>query len=317
MLIVTIKGLVYNDYMNNLKLYSRFLMLNPAQIVQLNQLGVEVSKTLEPDVNAIFTDQFFIETNIDQLPSLKYLQVATSGLDQINLNHPKLANTVVSGSRGVFNKPMAEYVLGHVLSIYHNHRFFTQTQKDQQWRPSRHSEELNGKKMAIIGLGQIGLQIAKTFSFFGVKVDAFNRSDVDSIYIQQRYPLTELKDRLSQYDIVVVSLALNQDTLMMINRDVLAQLHAKAIFVNIGRSELLDEVAMIDLLKDKKIRYAVLDTFSKEPLPKDHPFWTLDNVIVTPHISFTSIQNLDRMFQALLTNLQLYLQKEPLINQFK
>ena len=317
MLIVTIKGLVYNDYMNNLKLYSRFLMLNPAQIVQLNQLGVEVSKTLEPDVNAIFTDQFFIETNIDQLPSLKYLQVATSGLDQINLNHPKLANTVVSGSRGVFNKPMAEYVLGHVLSIYHNHRFFTQTQKDQQWRPSRHSEELNGKKMAIIGLGQIGLQLAKTFSFFGVKVDAFNRSDVDSIYIQQRYPLTELKDRLSQYDIVVVSLALNQDTLMMINRDVLAQLHAKAIFVNIGRSELLDEVAMIDLLKDKKIRYAVLDTFSKEPLPKDHPFWTLDNVIVTPHISFTSIQNLDRMFQALLTNLQLYLQKEPLINQFK
>jgi phosphoglycerate dehydrogenase-like enzyme len=103
----------------------------------------------------------------------------------------------------------------------------------------------------------------------------------------------------------------------MINRDLLLQVNAKAIFVNIGRSELLDEVALMDVLKDKKIRYAVLDTFSKEPLPKDHPFWALDNVIVTPHISFTSIQNLDRMFQALLTNLQLYLQKEPLINQFK
>ena len=292
-------------------------MLNANQIAQLNHLGIEVSKTLEPDVNAMFSDQFFIETNVEQLPSLQYLQVATSGLDQINLNHPKLANAVVSGSRGVFNKPMAEYVLGHVLSIYHNHRFFAQTQKDQQWRPSRHSEELNGKTMAIIGLGQIGLQIAKTFSFFGVKVDGFNRSDVDSIYIQQRYPLNELKSRLSQYDIVVVSLALNQDTRMMINRDIMAQLNPKAIFVNIGRSELLDELAIIDLLKDKKIRYAVLDTFSKEPLPKDHPFWVFDNVIVTPHISFTSIQNLDRMFQALLTNLQLYLQKERLINQFK
>jgi phosphoglycerate dehydrogenase-like enzyme len=292
-------------------------MLNPSQIAQLNQLGVDVSKTLEPDVNAMFSDQFFIESNIEQLPNLQYLQVATSGLDQINLNHPKLANTVVSGSRGVFNKPMAEYVLGHVLSIYHNHRFFTQTQKDQQWRPSRHSEELNGKKMAIIGLGQIGLQIAKTFSFFGVKVDGFNRSDVDSIYIQQRHPLTELNERLSAYDIVVVSLALNQDTVTMINRDRLFKLNAKAIFVNIGRSELLDEVALMDVLKDRKIRYAVLDTFSKEPLPKDHPFWTLDNVIVTPHISFTSIQNLDRMFQALYNNLQLYLQNERLINQFK
>jgi phosphoglycerate dehydrogenase-like enzyme len=116
---------------------------------------------------------------------------------------------------------------------------------------------------------------------------------------------------------VVVSLALNQDTISMINRDLLFKLNAKAIFVNIGRSELLDEVALIDLLKDKKIRYAVLDTFSKEPLPKDHPFWSLDNVVVTPHISFTSIQNLDRMFQALYNNLQLYLQNERLINQFK
>jgi phosphoglycerate dehydrogenase-like enzyme len=303
--------------MKNLKLFSRFLMLNPTQIAHLNQLGVEVSKTLEPDVNAIFSDQFFIESNIEQLPPLQYLQVATSGLDQINLSHPKLTNTVVSGSRGVFNKPMAEYVLGHVLSIYHHHRFFAQTQKDQQWRPSRHSEELNGKKMAIIGLGQIGLQLAKTFSFFGVKVDGFNRNVVDSIYIQQRYPLSELKDRLSDYDIVVVSLALNQETKSIINRDLLFKLNAKAIFVNIGRSELLDEVALIDLLKDKKIRFAVLDTFSKEPLPKDHPFWGLDNVVVTPHISFTSIQNLDRMFQALYNNLQLYLQNERLINQFK
>ncbi len=304
-------------FMNKLKLYSRFLLLSPSQVLQLNQLGVEVSKTIEPDVNAIFSDQFFIETNIDQIPSLQYLQVATSGLDQINLNHPKLANAVVSGSRGVFNKPMAEYVLGHVLSVYHNHRFFSQTQKDQQWRPSRHSEELNGKKMAIIGLGQIGLQIAKTFSFFGVKVDGFNRSDVESIYIQQRYPLRELKERLSQYDIVVLALALNQDTLMIINRDILSQLHSKAIFINIGRSELLDETALLDLLKDKKIRHAVLDTFSKEPLPKDHPFWGLENLTITPHISFTSIQNLERMFDALYNNLQLYLQNEKLINQFK
>jgi phosphoglycerate dehydrogenase-like enzyme len=303
--------------MKNLKLFSRFLMLNPNQIAQLNQLGIEVSKTLEPDVNAIFSDQFFIEANVEQLPSLQYLQVATSGLDQINLNHPNLANAVVSGSRGVFNKPMAEYVLSHVLSVYQNHRFFSQTQKDQQWRPSRHNEELQGKKMAVIGLGQIGLQLAKTFSFFGVKVDGFNRREVDSIYLQQRYPLSQLEEKIPEYDIVVVSLALNSETIAMINRNLLFKLNPKAIFVNVGRSELLDEASLIDLLKEKKIRFAILDTFSKEPLPKDHPLWSLDNVSVTPHISFTSIQNLERMFQALYTNLQLYLQNERLINQFK
>jgi phosphoglycerate dehydrogenase-like enzyme len=212
---------------------------------------------------------------------------------------------------------MAEYVLSHVLSVYQNHRFFLQTQKDQQWRPSRHNEELSRKRVAIIGLGQIGKQIAKTFAFFGAKVDGFNRSNVDSIYIQQRYPLTELAEKISDYEVVIVSLALNPETKGMISSSLLQKLNPKAIFVNIGRSELIDEAALVDILQQKKIRHAVLDTFLKEPLPKDHPLWALENVTITPHISFTSIQNLERMFQALYANLQLYLQNERLINQFK
>ncbi|MFZ9704378.1 MAG: NAD(P)-dependent oxidoreductase, partial [Bacilli bacterium] len=103
----------------------------------------------------------------------------------------------------------------------------------------------------------------------------------------------------------------------IISDALLRKLHPKAIFVNVGRSELLVEATLIELLQQKKIRYAVLDTFSKEPLPKEHPFWTLENLTMTPHISFTSIQNLERMFQSLYTNLQLYLQNERLINQFK
>ncbi len=308
---------IYNDDMKTLKLYVRFLMLNPSQLALLTNLGVTVTKTLDADVNAIFSDQFFIEANINTLPVLDYLQVATSGLDQIPLSHPKLAHAVVSGSRGVFNKPMAEYVLSHVLSVYQNHRFFTQTQKEQQWRPSRHNEELAGKRVAILGMGQIGKQIAKTFSFFGAKVDAFNRSEVDSMYVNQVYRLDEMKANLANYEIVVASLALNEQTKGILSADVLQSLSPKAIFVNVGRSELLDEGSLVSLLQEKKIRHAVLDTFSKEPLPKDHPYWALENVTLTPHISFTSVQNLERMFQSLYANLQLYLQNERLINQFK
>ena len=308
---------IYNDDMKPLKLYVRFLMLNPSQLGLLTNLGVTVTKTLDADVNAIFSDQFFIEANINTLPVLDYLQVATSGLDQIPLSHPKLAQAAVSGSRGVFNKPMAEYVLSHVLSVYQNHRFFAQTQKEQQWRPSRHNEELAGKRVAILGMGQIGKQIAKTFSFFGAKVDAFNRSEVDSMYVHQVYRLEDMKANLANYEIVVASLALNEQTKGILSADVLQSLSPKAIFVNVGRSELLDEGALVSLLQEKKIRHAVLDTFSKEPLPKDHPYWALENVTLTPHISFTSVQNLERMFQSLYANLQLYLQNERLINQFK
>jgi phosphoglycerate dehydrogenase-like enzyme len=137
------------------------------------------------------------------------------------------------------------------------------------------------------------------------------------MYIQQRYPLTELSEKISDYEIVIVSLALNPETKGMISSTLLQKLNPKAIFVNIGRSELIDEAALVDILQQKKIRHAVLDTFLKEPLPKDHPLWALENVTITPHISFTSIQNLDRMFQALYANLQLYIQNERLINQFK
>jgi phosphoglycerate dehydrogenase-like enzyme len=303
--------------MKKIKLFLRFLTLNNDQLQQLETLGIEVSKTLDLDVNAVFSDQFYIESNIDRLPKLNYLQLATSGYDLVPLDHPNLKDAVVSGSRGVFNQPMAAYVLGHVLSIYQHHAFYRQTQKELQWRPSRHQEELNGKKVAIIGLGQIGQQIAKTFSFFGAKVDGFNRRKIDSIYVQNVYALDTLLDRISTYDIVIVSLALNQDTKGIINASVLNQLATQTIFVNVGRAELIDEALLVELLKAKKIRHAVLDTFSKEPLPKDHPLWTLENVTLTPHISFTSSQNLERMYQALYTNLQLFIQGEKLINQFK
>jgi phosphoglycerate dehydrogenase-like enzyme len=303
--------------MKKLKLFVRFLLLSPQQLESLQALGVEVTKSLDPDVNAIFSDQFFVEANLDRFPKIQYMQLATSGLDLVPIDHPNLNEAVVSGSRGIFNQPMASYVLAHVLSIYQHHRFFAQTQKDQQWRPSRHQEELTDKKVAVIGLGQIGNQIAKTFSFFGAKVDAFNRSDVDSIYIQNRFPLEGLGEKLGHYDIVVVSLALTPETKGILNASILGSLSPQSIFVNVGRAELIDEHALVSLLQNKKIKHAILDTFAKEPLPKDHPLWTLDNVTITPHISFTSPKNLERMYQALYTNLQLYLQGERLINHFK
>ena len=300
-----------------LKMYVRFLTLTLDQVNLLQTYQVTVTKTLEPDVNAMFSDQYFIEKNIDTLPPLHYLQIATSGIDSIALNHPALKDAVVSGSRGVFNQPMAQYVLGHVLSIYQHHRFFTQTQKDQQWRPSRHQEELQGKKVAVIGVGQLGLAMAKTFAFFGAKVHGFNRSIKDSIYLEQCFALTELEHRLQYYDVVVVTLALNSQTKGLISRVLIDKLNPQAIFINVSRDGVLDEEALVSALQQKKIRHAILDTFSQEPLPKTSPLWALDNVTLTPHISYTSVENLKRMFEALLTNIQLYRQNESLINQVK
>jgi phosphoglycerate dehydrogenase-like enzyme len=302
--------------MQELLLYSRFLTLNPEQIEQLKSLNVTVSKTLTPEVNAIFSDQFFIEQNINSLPKLKYLQVATSGTDLIDLSHPHLKGVTVSGSRGVFNASMSEYVLGQLIRFYRHFGFYQTTQTAQQWRPSRHGEELGDKKVAIIGLGQIGLSVAKTLSFMGCKVDAFNRRKKESVYVQNVYPLSSLETQLSQYDIVIVSIALTQDTRGLLSAKVLETLSPKTVFINIARAEVLDQETLVRLLQEKKIRHAILDTFTIEPLPKEHPLWVLENVSLTPHISFTSPKNLVRMFEALKTNLTLFQQGERLINQW-
>ena len=300
-----------------LTLFTRFLTLKPEQIDILKPLNVTVSKTLTPEVNAIFSDQFFIEQKIEELPNLVYLQVATSGTDLIDLTHPKLKGVTISGSRGVFNASMSEYVLGQLISVYRHFSFYQTAQLNQQWRPSRHGEELTGKRVAIIGTGQIGLAVAKTLSVMGCSVDSFSRRKKESVYLKNTYGLTDLATELHTYDIVIVSIALTPETKGLLTKEILTTLNEHAVFVNIARSEVYDEAALIDLLKDKKIRHAILDTFHQEPLPKDHPLWTLERVTITPHISFTSPKNLDRMFDALLTNLTLFQQGERLINQVR
>jgi phosphoglycerate dehydrogenase-like enzyme len=301
----------------DLHMFMRFLTLTLEQTTILKDLGVTITKTLDPQVNAIFSDQFFLESNLDKLPPLNYVQVATSGVDQIDLTHPVFKEAVVSGSRGVFNRPMTEYVISHLLSIYQNHRFFNQTKADKQWRPSRHGEELGQKKVAIIGLGQIGMQLAKVLSTFGCHVDGFNRRKKESPYLQQVNTLEYLATKIGDYEVVIVAIALNAQTKGIINKNVMESLHEKAIFVNVSRAEIIDETALVVQLQNKKIRHAILDTFSVEPLAKEHPLWELDNVSMTPHISFTSPVNLNRMFEALVTNLQLYRDESRLINQVK
>jgi phosphoglycerate dehydrogenase-like enzyme len=300
-----------------LNLYVRFLSLKPEQITALESLGITVQKKLDETTNALFSDQFYVEQNLASLPNLKYLQLGISGADQVPLNHPKLVNTTICGSRGVFNIPMGEYALAHLLSVYQNHRFFDQTQKDAQWRPSRHSEELAGKKVAIIGLGQIGMHLAKVFSTMGCHVMGFNRSKKESIYLKEIYPLQQLKDHVSQADVVIVALALNASTQAMLNEDILRVLGKQTVLINLARAEVIEETAFLSMMKEGRIRHAVMDTYWKEPLPKESELWALKNVTITPHISYTSIKNLDRMFDALYKNLSLYLEGLPLINPLK
>jgi phosphoglycerate dehydrogenase-like enzyme len=115
----------------------------------------------------------------------------------------------------------------------------------------------------------------------------------------------------------VITLALNDATQGLMNETVIRVLNKNAVLINISRAEIIDEASFLSMMKEGRIRHAVLDTFWKEPVPKESELWSIKNLTMTPHISYTSIRNLDRMFDALYKNLSLYLDGLPLINQLK
>jgi phosphoglycerate dehydrogenase-like enzyme len=117
--------------------------------------------------------------------------------------------------------------------------------------------------------------------------------------------------------VVIVALALNASTQAMLNEDILRVLGKQTVLINLARAEVIEETAFLSMMKEGRIRHAVMDTYWKEPLPKESELWALKNVTITPHISYTSIKNLDRMFDALYKNLSLYLEGLPLINPLK
>jgi phosphoglycerate dehydrogenase-like enzyme len=157
--------------------------------------------------------------------------------------------------------------------------------------------------------------VARLAKAFGMRTVGFRRTeapppaDVDEVHGPGR--LAELAGRA---DAMVVSLPLTEATAGMIDRATIEALPPTCIFVNVGRGGVVDEPALIEALRERRIAGAVLDVFATEPLPPDSPLWTLDNVVVTPHAVALSDRENERIVQLFVANLRRYLAGEPLVN---
>lgn len=248
--------------------------------------------------------------------NLKWLQLPSAGADgYTNKNSYYNKGIVLTNSSGVFGLPIAEHIFAMILSFNRNLQEYAYYKSEKKWSSVSVTRDFYGSTMGIIGLGDIGTEVAKRAKAWGANVLAVKRTIADvPEYVDKMYGLEEIDEVLTRSDYIVLALPNTPKTKGIISEEKLKKMKPDAFLVNIGRGALIDQEALIRALKEKWIGGAGLDVTTPEPLPSDNPLWELPNVILTPHTSGSSPSNIIRRFDIFNQNLKLFLDKKTLKN---
>lgn len=255
-------------------------------------------------VEGVIANGLFLYHPIESFTSLRYVQLTSAGFDRMPMDYAAEKGITVHNARGVYSIPMAEFALSSVLAVYKQTDHFRAAQDARRWDKHRGLRELFGKRVCIVGCGNVGTEVAKRFGAMGceiVGVDAYLREDE---HYTVMLPVAALDTALMTADIVVLTLPLAPETHHLMGREQLALLPEGCVLVNIARGGVMDTEALTETLAARKDLTAVLDVFEEEPLAEDSPLWELDNAVLTPHNSFVGEGNARRLWQVILTNLQ-------------
>ena len=254
----------------------------------------------------------FMRVSLDAT-NLRWLHSMSAGVDNPVFGMFLQRGVRVTTSSGASAEPIAGTVMMYLLALSRDLPQLTRAQAAHEWQPSSY-RELAGRSIAVIGYGPIGEHVVRMADAFGMHPVIVRRAARGNEPAPVR-TLAELDDVVASVDVVVVALPLADETRGLISRDVIARMRADALFVNVGRGELVDQAALTDALRSGRLGGAGLDVFDPEPLPADDPLWDLPNVIITPHSSGTTDGNLERAAQIFLENLTRFVRGEDLRNE--
>lgn len=261
------------------------------------------------NIDAVICNGLFLYHDIDTFSRLKYIQLTSAGLDRVPVEKINRRKIVLHNARGVYSVPMAEWVVCKIFDIYKSTAHFLEAQEKCKWNKDRDLREINGTQIAIVGAGSVGFEVAKRFHAFGANVSGFDVHSNPIENFDHMYLIDDLSETIPQFDILILTAPLTDKTYHLIGRKILSRMKFGSILVNIARGALIDEVTMCEILKVRSDIHAALDVFETEPLPDDNLLWKLPNVVISPHNSFISNGNNDRMFTVIYENLKRYLEK--------
>lgn len=244
-------------------------------------------------VEGIIGNGIFLSHPIEKFVNLKYIQLTSAGFDRVPMDYVKERGIEIHNARGVYSVPMAEFAVAGVLELYKKMRFFHENQKKHNWEKHRGLLELFEKTVVIVGCGDVGRECAKRFRAFGCTVIGVNRTVRKNEVFDRIVPLSDIETVLPEADLVVLTVALTEETRHLMNAERLKLLKSSTVIVNIARGGIMDTNALIDCLPN--LGGAVLDVFEEEPLTTDSPLWDMKNVLITPHNSFVGDGNIERL----------------------
>lgn len=246
--------------------------------------------------------------------SLEWIHVTAAGVDTLLFDDLRDSDVVVTNALGVFDRPIAEYVLGAVLAQAKDSRNSLDLQRRHQWQ-HRETRSILGAKALVVGTGAIGREIARLLRAAGLEVRGVGRvargddPDFGSIVAS-----TELVEHVGWCDHLILAAPLTPATRSLVNGQVLEAMKPDAHLVNVARGPLVDEDALLDALVNTRIGAATLDVFDNEPLPAEHPLWDAPGVTITAHMSGDVIGWRDTLARQFADNVRRWLAGEPLLN---
>jgi phosphoglycerate dehydrogenase-like enzyme len=255
------------------------------------------------------------------LPRLRWVQSSAAGVG--GMLGPALAASpiVVTSARGIRATAIAEHVIGVTIALSRLLHVAIRRQAAHLWafdeiEGSGLVRGLRGRRMTIVGLGAIGLEVARLAAPFGLRLRAVRRrlDQPAPDQVEEVAPLDRLPDLLATSDIFVLCAALTPDTRHLIGPRALARVKRGALLVNVGRGRLVDDEAVIEALRDGRLGGAALDVFAREPLDPASPYWDLPNVIVTPHVSGAMADYWTPLVALFAENLRRFEAGRPLLN---
>ena len=245
---------------------------------------------------------------------LKWIHWGGAGVDALLFPELVESEVTVTNSRGVFDRPMAEYVLGLIIVFI---KRFTETwsfQSRKEWR-HRLTDTLYGKSVLIVGSGSIGRAIARLCTAAGMLVSGVGRSarigdpDFGSVHACE-----SLHRALPEADFVVIAAPLTQQTRRLFTAEHFRRMKRSARLLNVGRGAIVDQADLISALETGEIAGAALDVFEEEPLPATSPLWSMPNVVVSPHMSGDFNGYASALAKIFIENYRRYREGGPLLN---
>lgn len=299
------KGKLCSGLKNDIKLIFYESEEELIESKELDQINVVFG---EPDINLI-----------SQMKQLKWIQMTWAGANKYTCEKDFPSNLKLTSASGAFGKVISEYVISGILALYRNLFFYKAQMKDGGWSWIEQEETLEGKRILIVGTGNIGQETARKLKSFDTYVIGISRTHKASLpNFDELYTIECIDDQLKDADVIVISLPGTEKTRGMFNQERLKIIKKSAIIVNVGRGFVLDTNALTEQLQNGEIGGAVLDVVDPEPLPQNHPLRFMNQVILTPHISGvswgTNQYTRSRILDIFTENLKLYTQRRELKN---